>query len=95
MNRGTEGQGPGSDAGPLSRFEGSGRPQNTDLGGYASGPVAVTFAVAWGYSSAGRAPAWHAATAERSTTNPSLKGFAERFSPSYRLSLSTTKSAPP
>ena len=32
----------------------------SDLDWYKRGPVAVTFAVAWGYSSAGRAPAWHA-----------------------------------
>jgi hypothetical protein len=39
----------------------------------------------WGYSSAGRAPAWHAATAERSSTERFVRGFRERFRPSNRL----------
>jgi hypothetical protein len=56
-----------------------------------SRPVAVTFAVAWGYSSAGRAPAWHAATAERSTFEPVLRVSGERFWPSFRLSSSLTR----
>jgi hypothetical protein len=64
-------------------------PPRTATSGAQTRRVAVTFADAWGYSSAGRAPAWHAASAERSSFERGTRDSRERFDLSYRLSSST------